>query len=81
MLSERIDRILTSFPGKAAFVPLILSQPIDLIAYSILARPLLDHPITERTLTDSVKHDPTIQLTVSGANQEVSALIRASGHP
>ena len=60
---------------------LILSQCIDFIEYSILAQQLLDHPITERTLTDSVKHDPTIQLRVSGTNQKISALIRASGHP
>jgi hypothetical protein len=62
-------------------MPSSLFQHIDLIKYSILAQPLLDHPLTERTLTDSVKHDPTIQLRVSGTNHEVSALIRASGHP
>jgi hypothetical protein len=62
-------------------MPSSLSQPFDLIKYSILAQQLLDHPITERTLTDSVKHDPTIQLRISGTNHEVSAPIRASGHP
>jgi hypothetical protein len=72
---------LTSFLGEAHLMPSSFSQPFDLIKYCILAQPLLDHPITERTLTDSVKHDPTIQLRVSGTNQEISALIRASGHP
>jgi hypothetical protein len=62
-------------------MPSSLLQHVDLIEYSILAQPLLDHPLTERTLTDSVKHDPTIQLRVSGTDQEVSALVRASGHP
>jgi hypothetical protein len=62
-------------------MPSSLFQHVDLIKYSILAQPLLDHPITERTLTDSVKHDPTFQLRFSGTNQKVPALIRASGHP
>jgi hypothetical protein len=62
-------------------MPRILSEPPDLIKYSILAQPLLDHPITERTLTDSVKHDPTAQLRISGADHEISALIRAPGDP